>query len=159
MRAKEYAERSQGFKAVMPPDWMRANFVPYFIITKDGTALDAIMVERYKFKKKLEYTKKMFLPDMTSQELADVEIDNFKSNLKVGRFEVSSNRPITVSGQQGFVFEYSFVTTDGLKINGIHYGFIYKEWVYRIRFEAAAQHYFNKYLTDFNRFRESFILL
>jgi hypothetical protein len=97
---------------------------------------------------------------MTPQDLAEVEIDNFKSNTSINHFEVSDNRPTTIDGTDAFCMDYSFLTTEeGLKVQGTHCSFIYDEWVYRIRYEAPVQHYFPKYKSDFDAFLKSFKLI
>lgn len=160
LKAQEYRDTARGFKTSVPIGWMRFNMVNFFLMTKDGTVLDKIIVERRKIDTKLEFTKKKFAKDMTAQELAEVEIDNIKTNPETGKFELLSNKPVTIAGQSAFHLEYTFTFTEGgLKIKGDHYGFVYKDWIYRVNFEAAAQHYFEKCLGDFKRFMESFELL
>lgn len=156
MNVSEYADKSQGFSATIPRGWMRFNRVGYFIITRDGTALENIAVARHKIDKKLEFTKKMFSKDMTVQDLAEIEIDDYLANNDISKFEVISNQPATIDGRQACRIEYTLVTGARLKVRGIHYGFVYKDWVFRIHYEAANQHYFKKYLGDFERFIVSF---
>ncbi len=155
----EYRDTARDFSVVVPAGWMRFNLARYFIMTKDGTVLDNIAVERHKIDKKLEFTKKEFFKDMTPQDLAEIEIDNFKSSAVIGKFEIIQNKPVTIDNQQACRIEYTYVAKGGLKIHGIYYGFLRKDWVYRIHYEAADQHYFNKYLHDFDRFIESFHLI
>ena len=160
LKGQEYKDGARSFRAVVPDGWMRFNHVNFFVMTKDGTVLDKIIVERRKITTKLEFTKKKFTKDMTPQELAEVEIDNLKANGETGRFELLNNAPVAIDGQNGFQMEYVYaVTKGGLKIHGMHYGFLYKDWVYRVNFEAAAQHYFEKYKDDFVKFFKSFKLI
>ncbi len=160
LTGREYQEKGKGFKAEMPQDWMRYNMGPHFMMTKDGTTLDIIFIERAKFDKKLEHTKKKYLQGMTIQELAEIEIDNIRSNGDIDKFQLISNQPVTLDGQSAFKMEYTYVfLLERLKIHAIHYGFIKDEWIYRIRFEAAEQHYFKKTRPDFERFINSFKLI
>jgi hypothetical protein len=154
-----YKDRSRGFSATVPAGWMRLNQSKEFLITKDGVALNYITVERRKADKKLEFTKKTFSADMTPQDLAEVEIDNFKANDNMREFELRQNEPAALSGHPAYRIEYLSTTPEGLKLEGIQYGFLKEEWVYRIQYEAARQHYFAKYLEDFKGFIESFHLL
>ena len=160
-RLKEgvYKDGARDFKTTVPAEWMRLNLVNYFSMTRDGVALEKIAVERLRFKDKLESTKKKFSEDMSAQDLADVEIDNFKADENIQNFELQSNVPYVVAGQPGFRLEYRYATVNGLSVSGIHCGFAYKKWVYRIRYEAASQHYFDKYRQDFDRFLQDFQLL
>ena len=154
-----YRDGARDFEAEVPVDWMRFNLVKYFLITKDGTVLNMIGVERFKFNKKLEFTKKVFEESMTPSELAEVEIDNMRANGDIDKFEVISNQPQTLDGRPAFRIEYTYVTTGGLETRGIHLGFIEDKWVYRIRYQAAEQHYFKATRPAFDRFIETFKLL
>lgn len=160
LKSDSYRDGARRFETVIPEHWKRSNFTRYFLMTKDGIVLDRIMVERQKVNTKLEYTKKEFKKDMLIQDLADVEIDNFKSDQETGKFDLIDNKPASIGGQNGFLLEYTYIVVQGgLKIHGIHYGFLTEDWVYRIRYEAADQHYFKKCLDDFNQFVKSFQLI
>ncbi len=157
MTKTECKDGARDFTATIPVNWMRFNQARYFLITRDGSLLDGIYVDRIKFKDKLEFTKKQFSPDMTPQDLAEVEIDNLKSDQSSNHVEISDNRPTTIDGNDGFCMDYSLMTTeDGLKVQGIQCDFIYGQWVYRILYQATAQHYFAAYKNDFDTFLKSF---
>lgn len=160
LRKPEYKDGARDFAVVVPVGWMRFNLAKYFIMTKDGTILDRIVVDRKKNNTKLEFTKKVYSKDMTPQDLAEVEIDNLKSSDEIGKVDILGNKPAKIGGQDGFRIEYTYVVTEGgLWVRGIQYGFRYKDWVYRVYYEASAQHYFDRHLKDFDRFVESFRLL
>ncbi|MDP2653433.1 MAG: hypothetical protein Q8Q08_05310 [Candidatus Omnitrophota bacterium] len=156
---KEFEDKPRGFAAVLPDGWMRYTMGQDFLMTRDGVVLNEIAVQKMKFKDDLEFTKKKFRQDMLPVDLADAEIDNFKSNGGIGKFAVLENAPVTVGGQDGFRLAFSYETVSGLKVKGIHCGFIHKDWVYRIRFTGAAQHYYGRDLPAFERFIQSFRLL
>ena len=159
-KTAEYVDRARGFQAVVPAGWKKFNMVKFFLMTNDGTVLDQIAVERRKVNTKLDYTKKQFTPDMLPQDLADVELDDFQSDDEIGKFAVSDNSPVKVADRDAFRLEYTYtIVKGGLKIHGIHYGFLKDQWVYRVRYEAADQHYFKQYKADFDKFIQSFKLL
>ena len=160
LKSGEYKDGARDFSSVVPLDWMRFNQLSYFVMTRDGTVLDRIVVAREKNNAKLEFTKKVFTKEMTTEDLAEVEIDNLKAGDQIGKLEILSNKPAAIGGQEGFRLEYTYVITPGgLKIHGIEYGFRYKDWIYRVLFEAAAQHYFDSTLGDFQKFVDHFRLL
>ncbi len=157
MVQREYQEKGKGFKAEMPGDWMRYNLGPAFILTKDGITLNIIFVERIKYAKKLEHTKKIYFEGMSIQELVETEIDNIRSNEGIDKFQIISNQPQTIDGREAFRVEYTYAFLPAeLKVHGIQYGFMEGKWIYRIRFEAAEQHYFKQTIKDFERFIKSF---
>ena len=160
LESREYQEKGRGFKAEMSKDWMRFNLGPHFMMTRDGTTLDIISVTRLKYDAKLDNTKKKYFEGMTVQELAEIEIDNIRADSNIDKFEISSNRQQTIDGQSGFRVEYSYaMMPGGLKIRGVLLGFMKDQWIYHIRFEAAAQYYYGKTRPDFDHFINSFKLL
>ena len=58
-----------------------------------------------------------------------------------------------------FKMEYTYQIEGGLKMHGLHYGFLTKDRLYRIRYEAADQHYYYRNLNDFRDFIDSFKVL
>ena len=155
----EYKDSARGFSAVLPSGWMRYNHIKYFIATRDGVVLENIVVQKLYFDDELEHTKKKFFEGMMLEDLAEIEIDNYKSSDQINRFELDENKPVAIADKDGFRIKYSYYSKGGLKIVGIHYGLMHNEDVYRIRYEAAAQHYFKKYLGNFEKFVESFKLI
>jgi len=158
LKGQEYKFHAGGFKAQVPRDWMKAN-TGFFLMTRDGLALNEVSVKRYRFKDKLEHTAKRFFPQMLPQDLVEVEQDNFRANANITGFEIIRNEPRTIHGQDGYLIEYTFSTMRGLTYHGIQSGFAYDEKVYRIRYEAPQQHYYETALSDFDTFLETFRLL
>lgn len=64
-----------------------------------------------------------------------------------------------MDGRGGFKLVYTWTTKDGYRLKRIHYGFLEGKWVYRIIYQAAARHYFDRDLATFEKLRESFRLL
>ena len=157
--SKEYKDGARDFAAVLPDGWMRFTMDKYFLITRDGIALDAIAVERLRTKDKLEFTKKKLTEDMLLMDIAEVETDNYKTNKNINSFTIDEDTPTTIGGQEAFVLKYSYQTRSGLPMKGIHYGFKYKNWLYRVRFEAPVQHYYSQTLPVFEQFVKTFRLL
>lgn len=156
---KEFKDSPRGFTAQLPDGWMRFALGNDFLMTRDGVALNRIGVRKLKFKNKLEYTKKMFEPQMMPMDLADVEIDNLKSDNAISQLVILENIPLTISGQDAFKLTFSYETLSGLKIKGILCGFIYKERVYLILFDAPVQHYYSRDYPAFENFLNTFKLI
>lgn len=151
----EYRHSGLKVAATLPKEWMRFTRDKTITLTKDGTTLNIIAVSRIRFKDKLAYTKRKFTEDMTPLDLAEVEIDDLKSNEGNTRFEILNNKPVETAGQQAYYLEYTYESTSGLKVHGQQYGFIYDEHVYRVRFEATEQFYYQQTLKDFKQFIKS----
>ncbi|MBL8013882.1 MAG: hypothetical protein JNN05_08550 [Candidatus Omnitrophica bacterium] len=151
----EYKHSGLKIRAMLPSKWMRYTPDKGLILTKDGTTLDIISVSRIRFKDKLEFTKRQFTEDMSVLDLAEVEIDNFKSDTNRTQWTILQNKPAMVRSVDAYFFEYTCESLSGLKIHGQQYGFIFNNFVYRIRFEAADQFYYGKTVDDFLQFVKS----
>ena len=159
LSGRVYQEKGFGFRAEMAADWMRYSLVPYFLMTKDGIVLDSIFVERVRFNKKLDHTKKTYFEEMTAEELAEIEIDNIKSDDSID-IDLISNRLERVDNRLAFRAEYiETINETGLKVHAIQYGFVEGKWIYRIIYKAVEQHYFPLTKGAFERFIETFQLI
>ncbi len=156
---REYQDSARKFKAQVSVDWYKFNWTQSFVITKDGILLDRIVVERRKFKDKLEFTKKKYFDDMSLEDLIEIESDNLKSNDKTNKLEIVANEPAKLDNYAAYRLEYTYFTKDNLKVRGLLYGLIADEHVYRIYYEATDQHYFKENKPAFDHFVETFRLL
>ncbi len=129
------------------------------VLTRDGLLLQQIRVVRVAADKELKFTKRRFDQKLPPHELAEIELDNHRSNPNVYNFTLEENAPATVGGRQGFRLVYAWTTKDGYRLKRIHYGFLEGKWVYRLIYQAAARYYFDRDLPVFEKLRESFRLL
>jgi hypothetical protein len=152
--------KSYGFEAKLPQDWMKFNQTRTFLLTKDGISLNYIQINRARLKEKLEFTKKIFTADMLPSDLAEVEIDNLKSDTAISNVTVMENKPMSLSGKDCYFIHYTYQAGNKLTVEGMQYGFLHdNKWVYRIRFEAPKQHYFKTLKPDFDEVILSFKVL
>lgn len=157
--AGPYKNRHHQFSSTFPAGWARLAVGPYFLATRDGIALDYIAVSRQPMGETLKHTKKQFLSGMTTAEIAEVDLDDIRSREHIGGFELIQQDPVTVDGHEGYRYTYRYTTKEGLKIRGEHVGFRVKDAVYRIEYEAAAQHYFSACEDTFTVFLKDFKVL
>jgi hypothetical protein len=148
---------SQGYEASLPAGWRRATTVgDSLLVTRDGVSLQNIRVERVAVGDELPRTKKRFAKGMSPQDVAEVELDEVRSDQGMRNVELAENVPFQVAGLPGFKLVYTFKTENGLRLKRVHYGVLVRDWVYRIQYQAAARYYFEKDLATFERVRESF---
>jgi hypothetical protein len=151
------------FSVEVPSGWMRyaddkgdKNESNFLMITKEGHALQMIIVEKLAFDKDLKFTKKKLRGDMLPHEAAEVVADNIKSNPAITQFELVENSPAQVSGVEGFKLVYTYKSKDGLKSKGVYYGAINKESLAKLHYTAAARYYFDRDLAVFEALVRSF---
>lgn len=147
-----YYDEALKVQVELPQSWMRSNRTQDALwITRDGILLQSIAIERLALDKALPHTKKTFTRGMLPQEVADIELDELRSNRNMLYVEVLENTPRTIDGHPGFKMVYTSWTEDGLRIKHIHYGVLLEDGVYRIRYRAPLHHYFDKDLGTFER--------
>jgi hypothetical protein len=156
----QYDMGSENFTVNLPNGWQRYNAVANkVVITRQGMLLQQIAIFRTPIDKKLPYTHKMILPDMLPQEVAEVVIDNLKSNPNISNGVIIENDPALISGQAGFKFVYNYRTKGGLDKKGIFYGLLKGDQLYKLVYEAPRRYYFDKDLETFEDTVASFRLV
>jgi hypothetical protein len=151
-----FRDASLQFQAELPPGWMRSNTAKDFLlITRDGVLLQYIAVQGLDMDQELKHTKKKFTRGMLPQEVAEIELDEVRSNPAVMHFALLENVPTEISGQPGFKLVYTYRTQSGLLLKRVHYGLLQDNRVYRILYQAPGQYYFDRDLDTFERVRES----
>lgn len=169
----------QGFEMQVPEGWYRVESIGRhqltaagvsfpallmqrddegLLLTRDGLMLQAVRVERVRGDKGLQYTKRRVAAGMPVHDLAELELDNLRSNPEALNVEVLDNAPDTVAGRPGFRLAYTWKTRRGLRLKAVHYGVADGETLYRIVYQAAARYYFDKDAAAFEQVRQSFRL-
>ena len=150
----------QGLEVDLPQGWYQAREAgDALVITRDGMLLQFIRIERASVGDELSHTKKKFTQRMSPEQTAEIEVDDLRSAPGVFNFEVLENKQATVAGKSGYRYICAWKTKDGLRLKRLHYGFLDGKWVYRLIYQAAARHYFDRDMATFERVRESFRLL
>ena len=151
-----------GFAVDGPKGWYRlgdGNVGEPLILTRDGLPLQFIRIERVSSDRRFTHDEKRVGRNMLLKGLAQLEADDLRSAPGVLDFEALENTPATVGGKPGFRLLCAWKTRDGLRLKRLHYGFLDGQWAYRLIYQAAARHYFDRDLAAFERVRESFRLL
>ena len=149
------------FEIMVPDGWfrvMRGDGAELLVITRDGLLLQQIVIGRFAVEKELKFTKRRFDEKLPPHEVAEIELDNMRSNPEAHNFSVEENVPATICGHQGYKLVYTWALKGGYRLKRVHYGFLDDKWVYRIIFQAAARYYFDRDLPVFENMRESFRL-
>ena len=155
-----YSKDSLNFEVTLPNDWKKFNpSTKTLLITRDGLRLQQMAITRIATDEDLPFTKKKLSEGMLPQEVADIVIDNFRSNPNIVAQTVIENVPAEIAGYPGFRVEMSFKTDTGLIVNGITYGFLHGDSYYELHYEAVRTHYFSKDEAEFEKVKDSFRLI
>jgi len=148
---------SKGFDVTLPAGWWQATTVgDSLLLTRDGVGLQYIGIERVGVSNDLKHTGRRFAKRMSPQDVAEVELDEVRSDQGIRNLELLDNLPVQVAGLPGFKLIYTFRTENGLRLKRVHYGVLVRDRVYRVQYQAPARYYFDKDLATFERVRESF---
>jgi len=118
--------------------------------------LQNIKIERVGVGQNLKHTKKKFAKGMSPQDVAEVELDEVRSDQGMRNVEMLENVPFQAAGLPAFKLVSTFRDENGLRLKRVHYGVLVRGWVYRLQYQAAARYYFGKDLSTFERVRERF---
>ncbi len=156
----KYFSNEENFEVDLPNGWRKSNIIQDALsITRDGMYLQLIWIARVNVEKEPPYTKKKLSKDMLPQEVAELVIDDFRSNQTLSNLQISKNSPELVGGYPGFKLIYSYRTREGLRKKGIYYGILLGNWYYYLYYEAPTRYYFPKDQAVFKNVKKTFKIL
>lgn len=139
-------------KMRLPPEWMKLNGISNgFVATGDGFNLHTIKLRRIDIGKRLPHTKKIVAKEMRPDELAEVILDDIRTDESAIGLEILDTRPATVAGQPGFRATVAFKDPDGLKFRAVVCGAIIEGYAWQVTYVAASRHYFDRDLPLFEQ--------
>lgn len=128
-------------------------------ITRDGLLLQQIVIGRILLDKEWPHTKRKLAKTMLPQEVAEVIIDNIRSNPNISNQNILENSPAKLSGYAGAKIIYTYHTKESLRIKGAHYGTMVGDWYYYVLYEAPERYYFAKDYRAFEQIKDTFRIL
>lgn len=142
----------------LPMGWMSSYYAPlggYFFFTVHGAELEEIWIRRWPKTQIVKGTNRNVSAKMTIQDMAALSIDSRRLDDGVGAFEVVSNRPAKIDDQECYRLDYRHRNAIGLSKRVVEYGCSVGPWLYRFEFMAPTQHYFERYVQDFEEMAKS----
>lgn len=136
---------SARFALDLPQDWMMMNFVENGLVaTRDGFNLQTLRVRKIKFGEDLPHTKKKISKGMDPQALAEVLLDDLRTDGTANALKVLETRPETLAGQRGFRTTVTFKDGHGLRFKAVLCGVVAEGRAWQITYVAPARHYFDR---------------
>ncbi len=147
------------FSLRFPDDWMQLNGVEHGLVaTRDGFNLQAIKVRRIELRKPLPHTKKTVVPGMRPAEVAEVLVDDVRSDPTAKGLKVLETRPATIAGAQGFRTSLAFKDEYGLKLRAVVCGALVGDYAWQLTYVAPARYYYDRDLSTFDQALASFAI-
>jgi hypothetical protein len=144
------------FSVDIPDGWWKPEYTSKYLLTKDGPYLQYVLIQQRPLNKPFRNTKKKIRGGMLPQEAAGIIIDELASDRYLMNFSVIENAPATVDGHAGFKILFVYKDKKGSQFKTLYYGFISGNSFYNLRYSAAARHYFDKDIADFEQIVSSF---
>jgi hypothetical protein len=156
----KYVAATENYEVELPPTWRKQKSTgDHLSLTKDGMMLQRVVIGRHPLEKDALHTKRKLSKAMLPHDLAEVVIDDLRSDQQKTNVQVLENIPVNLSGRAGFGIVYSYQTRSNLKKMGAYYGARHQDWLYFLMYEAPARHYFTRDRATFEMIRDSFKLL
>lgn len=118
-------------------------------ITRDGPALNYIVVNRQPHDRKLPRTKRETRADMLPHEVAELAIAEWKSSEATANLQVIANTPIMLGGKPAVRVHIRYKNDRGLPIERVMVALVDAKGRLSIQYEAPAIVYFARGLPDF----------
>ena len=134
----------------LPLGWVkRTTETSDLFVTRDGPALNYIVVNRQPHDRKLPRTKRETRADMLPHEVAELAIAEWKSTEATANLEVVSNTPAMLGGKPAVRIHIRYRNDRGLPIDRVMVALFDAKGRLTIQYEAPAIVYFQRGLADF----------
>jgi hypothetical protein len=156
---RTFVPEGSGFEVALPPGWMQLNGTKDgFLITRDGTALQRIVVRSSEVGKPigLGAGKRVVERGMSPAELAELVVDDIRATEAFTALQVIESAPAPVAGLSGFRVVAAYHEPAGLPRRIALYGLVDGERFYLAFYIAPERHYFAKDLPVFEELARTF---
>lgn len=143
-------DKHDDYRLDQPAGWVRRTAdVNDLFITRDGPALNYIVVARQPHDRKLPRTKRETRADMLPFELAELALAEWRSNESTANLELVSNTPTTLGGKPAARLHVRYRNERGLPIERLMVAMVDARGRLSLLYEAPAIVYFQRGLPDF----------
>ncbi|HEY9097851.1 MAG TPA: hypothetical protein VIN38_03175 [Thiobacillus sp.] len=118
-------------------------------VTRDGPALNYIVVNRQPHDRKLPRTKRETRADMLPHEVAELAIAEWKSSESTANLQVISNTPVLIDNRPAVRVQIRYKNDRGLPIERVMVALVDVRGRLSIQYEAPSIVYFARGLPDF----------
>jgi len=149
-------EKRDDYRLDLPIGWVRRTAdVNDLFLTRDGPALNFIVVARQLHDRKLPYTKRETRADMLPFELAELALAEWRGNDATANLEVLSNTPATLGGKPAIRLHVRYRNERGLPIERLMVAMVDARGRLSLLYEAPAIVYFARDQSAFDNLAAS----
>jgi hypothetical protein len=149
--ANTYSPPAQGYAVTLPQGWLENSSNDYTVtlLTRHGSDLDSIRIIRYDNDKAFPQTKKSSTPGENPGQLADDLMAEIKAESGITGFEVVTNEPSKLGGQDGVHLLTEFSDSEGVHYRQDDYLVCNTVGLYLVTFRAPVLHFYDLYHSAF----------
>lgn len=148
--ADRSAARRDDYTLQLPAGWVKRSADSNDIfVTRDGPALNTILVNRQPHDRKLPRTQRTTAADMLPHELGELAIAEWRRSEATANLEVLGNTPATVGGRHAVRVHVRYRNERGLPIERLMVALVDARGRLSFLYEAPAIVYFQRGLADF----------
>ena len=125
--------------------------VKQMILTKNGLALDAIVIRRFDLKQAFPFIGKEVQADMLTLELSEMHIAEERLRRSSAVMTVKLNEPVAIAGKPGYRFHYVTKEPGGTSVENLTYGFICDGGLVTLTYSAPSLHFYPAGRADYMR--------
>jgi hypothetical protein len=135
--------------------WSSISSAEWETWTVDGTSLQALqfrtgLAPGDRLFSRGSDKRPRFRTDMTPTEVMEFFVDSM-ADAGAQQINATGLRPVPFAGTDGFRFEWTLATRQGLAKRGFTVGAIVKDKLYLVAYSGAADHYYAKHVDDAER--------
>ncbi|HEY3645420.1 MAG TPA: hypothetical protein VGM16_08790 [Gammaproteobacteria bacterium] len=156
--ANTYSPPSQGYAVTLPQGWLEDSSPDWTVtlLTRHGSDLDSIRIIRYENDKAFPETKKGATPGESPGQLADDMMAEIKAESGITGFQIITNEPGTLGGQNGVHLLTEFSDTEGVHYRQDDYLVCNAVGTYLVTYRAPVLHFYDLYHPAFQALVHSF---
>jgi hypothetical protein len=145
-----HESKRNDYSLELPLGWVRrtTDANDYFI-TRDGPALNYIVVNRQPHDRKLPRTQRKTRADMLPHELAELALAEWKNTAATANLELLTSTPMMLGGRPAARVHIRYRNERGLPIERVLVSLVDTRGRLSILYEAPAIVYFQRGLADF----------
>lgn len=153
-------EKRGDYTLELPAGWVRRNAdLNDLFLTRDGPALNFIVVTRQPHDRKLPGTQRTTRPDTLPIELAELAIAEWRAVQATANLEVLDNTPTTLGGLPAVRLHVRYFNERGLPIERLMLAAVDARGRLALLFEAPGLVYFERGIADFEALAASLRVL
>jgi len=163
--SKQFVDKDQ-IAVEWPSSWMM--FTPaeadekakqdgfLLLVTRDGVGLQAMIIKKRAVDQGFTHTKKKFAPGMPLQDLAEIVLDDIRSNPSFIDTQLIETSPSTLGDMSAFKLVIRYRNKAGLLKQSMYYGCVKNDFLYMLIYEAPQRYYYPNDLPAFEAVKNSF---